>query len=324
MIKILNYRNNCEISHPLVVIFGIIRIKDEHNSKDHFITCKYQEDDHKCLLIRNENQLKFKYIFLLRKGINIFKFTYKQIALNLNIKFNKLKIKRFVKPIYLVCSTDLDAKENTIFEDGRFQSNRNGDNLNTIDNAKKRIGLALLMIQTFIASTLPNKTTFDLELDDYNHPIVELFHSEFSLDDYRKMNQEQMWKSIAIEILKSKTVDNLNIKYVVFISFSRYKFDKTMIKNLNRIDYDELIKMTDCFIALGGGNLAAIHTCGLFCWPEKLNEIENNFNDTTLIDSRFEINDCGFSLSTYGSLYFTSLGMLIHELGHTFDLGNFN
>ena len=189
MIKILNYRDNCKLNHPLVVIFGQINL--ENKEKDHrekLIKCKYLKEDHNCLIAGNEN--RFKFIFLLQNGLNQFEFNFKQKSIKLNLIFKGLSIKKCIKPFYVICSNKKGDRLNSIFEDGRFQSK---DNLsNQIENAKRRISIALLMLQSFVAALLPNRITFNLDLDDLNYPKIKLFHSEFSLDEFKKMDEEEL------------------------------------------------------------------------------------------------------------------------------------
>ena len=250
-IKILNYRNNCELNYSLVVIFGQV-IKLDCDQRDLFVNCKYLNENRKCSI---KDGGKFKFIITLRSGANLVEFAFKQESIKLNLIYRRRKPQRCVKLYYVVCSANRvnDGLINSAFDEGRFQSSRN-DNRNTVQNAKKRIGLALQMLQTFVASILPNKNTFDLDLDEHDYPKVELFHSEHRLDEFKQMSQEQIWRSIAVELLKENN-SNPNLKYLAFLSFSRYTYDATLTKNPNRIEYDELVKMTDCFIALGGGNL---------------------------------------------------------------------
>lgn len=306
MIKILNYRNNSEINYPLILLFGQVnQIKLTEGEDQKFINCKYLNGNHKCSINKNG---KFKFIFLLKNGLNCFQFSYKQASIEINLIFKKLPIRRCVKLYYITCSIDKNDKlMNSIFDEGKFQSK---DKLNnSISNAKQRISLAMLMLQTFIASILPNRFTFDLELDEQtNLPIVEQFHCvQYSLDEFSEMTEKEMWRNLAIELLKLNHLNNLNFKYLAFLSFSRYKFDENKIKNSsNQMHYDELIKMTNCYVALGTEKFAALHSCFLFCWPEHFDEILDKFNDQTSIDTKLEFNNS--NSNTYGDLFSTSLG----------------
>lgn len=323
MIKILNYRNNCEISSsPLVVIFGQVHnsvhnpvgAEDARRGGDvRFVNCERSGEHHKCLIAENG---KFKFIFLLQNGVNAFDFSHMQRSIRLNLIFKRSPIRRCVKLYYVVCPADKEHRE-TMLESGEFQSK--ADQERGIENAKRRIGVAMLMLQTLIASLLPNRITFDLELDDLNFPQVQLFNSTFSVNELRRMQEEELWSNMAVELLQANR-SNPNFKYLAFLSFSRYKFDEKMTGRPNELHYDELVRMTDCYVALGGDGLACLSSCSMFCWPERLDEIEGHFSDATLIDPQLEFGHCK---STYGEAYLASLGSVLHELCHTFDLGLF-
>ena len=319
MIKILNYRNNCEISNsPLVVIFGQVHntTSGEDARKDRevrFVNCERSGEHHRCLIAENG---KFKFIFLLRNGVNAFEFSHVQRSLRLNLIFRRSPIRRCIKLYYLVCPVDKERRE-IVFENGEFQS-KDAQN-RRIENAKRRIGLAMLMLQALIASLLPGRSTFDLELDDSNFPQVQLHNSSFCVDELRRMKEDELWTNVAVELLQANS-SNPNLKYLAFLSFSRYEFDEKFVGSRNEIKYDELVRMTSCYIALGGDGLACLSSCSMFCWPERLDEINEKFCDATLVDQQLEFGHCQ---TTHGEAYLASLGSVLHELCHTFDLGSF-
>lgn len=316
MIKILNYRNNCEISsNPLVVIFGQVKkqVAGEAARGDReFVSCERSGEHHRCLLAENG---RFKFIFLLRNGANAFEFSQRQQSIRLNLIFKRSPIRRCVKLYYVLCSADEQHRQ-IPFDGGSFQSKDGGGR---VENAKRRIGLAALMLQALLASLLPERSTFDLELDDSNFPKVELHQSELALDELRRMKEDELWSKVAVELLQANA-SNPNLKYLAFLSFSRYKFDEQLTERPNEISYVELVRMTDCYVALGGDGLACLSSCSMFCWPERPDEIVEKFNDATRVDWRLEFGHCK---STYGEAYLASLGSVLHELCHTFDLGRF-
>lgn len=319
MIKILNYRNNCEISSsPLVVIFGRVKrlVGAEAARRDgevQFVNCERSGEHHRCLLAENG---RFKFIFLLRNGVNAFEFSHQQESVRLNLIFKRSSpIRRCVKLYYVLCSAD-ERHRQTPFENGAFQSK---DGRNGVENAKRRIGLAALMLQALLASLLPERSTFDLELDDSNFPKVELHKSELSLGELQRMKEDELWSKVAVELLQANCL-NPNFKYLAFLAFSRYKFDERLPEGLEEITYAELVRMTGCYVALGGDGLACLSSCSMFCWPERPDEIGEKFSDATRVDWRLEFGHCK---STYGEAYLASLGSVLHELCHTFDLGLF-
>lgn len=74
-------------------------------------------------------------------------------------------------------------------------------------------------------------------------------------------------------------------------------------------------------MALGGGGLALFGTGCLYTWPDLITQVIKNFEDSTPID-RNKLMDDSCYRGTFGTCFSTTLGSVLHELCHTFDLGH--
>ena len=71
----------------------------------------------------------------------------------------------------------------------------------------------------------------------------------------------------------------------------------------------------------GGGGLALFGTGCLWTWPTQLAEVQRQLQNQEMVDQDVVMNDSGYR-NTVGGGYATTLGSVLHELGHCFDLGH--
>ena len=71
--------------------------------------------------------------------------------------------------------------------------------------------------------------------------------------------------------------------------------------------------------ALGGGRLALFGSGSMFSWPENLEQVPRRFTDRTAVDGRRFLDDSA-GRGEYWALASTSMGAVLHELGHCLSL----
>ena len=81
------------------------------------------------------------------------------------------------------------------------------------------------------------------------------------------------------------------------------------------------LQMTRGHIALGGGGLALFGTGCMWTWPSAISGVAASLSDPTPLDPTLYMDDSGYR-GTLGGCVATTLGSVLHELGHTFDLGH--
>jgi hypothetical protein len=91
--------------------------------------------------------------------------------------------------------------------------------------------------------------------------------------------------------------------------------------NIKPASFAQVLKMTKGYVALGGGGLGLFGTASLWTWPTHLAKVQARLLNEEKIDSRILMDDSAYR-GTIGGMFATSLGSVLHELGHCFDLGH--
>ena len=88
--------------------------------------------------------------------------------------------------------------------------------------------------------------------------------------------------------------------------------------------HDDVIRPHDhirCHTALGGGQLALIGGGGLYSWGSSPQDLLRAMWDSRRVPRRRLFDDSGGE-GTYGGVYSTTFGAMVHELGHAFNLAH--
>ncbi|XP_017890317.1 putative zinc metalloproteinase YIL108W [Ceratina calcarata] len=210
-----------------------------------------------------------------------------------------------VTPVYVICAG----------HDGCFQGPRREDR--SPESAATRIGLGARLLQTLTAEKLREagygRKTFQLERDlDGAECLV--MHSMLDVDRARAMNQRELWELIARELMTGPLASK-DRKYLAFLSCTRYRGAP------NPRTHEDTLARTQGHAALGGGGLALFGSACLHTWPTCMDQVLPRFLDATVIDTEQLMDDSNYR-GTYGGCLATTLGSVLHELGHTFDLGH--
>ncbi|XP_001599746.2 putative zinc metalloproteinase YIL108W [Nasonia vitripennis] len=216
-------------------------------------------------------------------------------------RFTRLR----VTPVYVICAG----------HDGYFQGPR-GENRSP-ESAATRIGLGARLLQTLTAEKLREaghgRKTFQLERD-LDGPECLVMHSVLHVDRARAMSQRELWELIGRELM-SGPLASKDRKYLAFLSCTRYRGAP------NPRTHEDTLARTQGHAALGGGGLALFGSACLHTWPTCMPQVLPRFLDATLIDTEQLMDDSNYR-GTHGGCLATTLGSVLHELGHTFDLGH--
>lgn len=86
------------------------------------------------------------------------------------------------------------------------------------------------------------------------------------------------------------SIGSENKKFLAFLSCTQYHGEGY---NSGMECHEDLIRLTEGYIALGGGGLALFGTGCLYTWPEFFDDIIPRFEDSTLVDkSQFLDDSC--------------------------------
>lgn len=139
-------------------------------------------------------------------------------------------------------------------------------------------------------------------------------YSQLHVDRARQMSQRELWELIGRELM-SGPLASRDRKYLAFLSCTRYNGAP------NPRTHEDTLSRTQGHAALGGGGLALFGSACLHTWPTCMAQVLPRFLDTTIIDTEQLMDDSNYR-GTHGGCLATTLGSVLHELGHTFDLGH--
>jgi hypothetical protein len=169
-----------------------------------------------------------------------------------------------------------------------------------------KLDTAMKIMQTFTAERMNDagfgRRTFNLELGEDGRVLVHLLKGRGTIEHYRTLDGGQLYGEVAGELarkLPAPKATNLVIPAFTW--------------------FDANTKKALAHTALGGGNLALFGGGDLFCWPDRLADVQKAFMDETRVDPDRYFSD-SVGRHTFWGTASTTIGAALHELGHTFDL----
>lgn len=270
-ITIFNFKNNEIVNYPLILMKGAI----EHYNCNESSKTNVHNTVNDCAIsesITKPSKSSFKVLIELKPGENLVSIDFCCSSINMKLTYRRRKTCLNVVPMYIINNGHA----------GQFQSSEDEDN--SPESACKRILTGSKLLQCLIAEKLYeeglDRKTFQLENDE-----CVIFRSNLNYKSARRMNQEELWAYLGREIMRSK-IGCGNKKYLGFLSCTKYNGDKKLIQT-----YEDMIKVTEGHIALGGGGLALFGSACLYTWPEKVEEVVRRFEDNTPVDKQKFMDD---------------------------------
>lgn len=199
---------------------------------------------------------------------------------------------------YMVRMVYLLAKdENTEF-DGPPDADK------TLYNEK--LDLALKMMQAVAAESMKEagygRKTFPLELDKNGKVVVNLVRTDETGAVLRSMDGNALWSRFYGELEKQYPYDVNKVCGVM--AFTRW--DRSAKKGL-------------AHTALGGGGFGLFGGGAMWSWPTTVTDIPKVFANPGLVNPDIEMDDTGLRGTLWASPA-TTIGAMLHEMGHTFGL----
>ncbi|XP_046421779.1 putative zinc metalloproteinase YIL108W isoform X2 [Neodiprion fabricii] len=248
---------------------------------------------------------EFRAIAELTRGENTLELEAGGFKRRLGLRHEPRTTRMRVTPVYVICAG----------HSGRFQGPRGEDC--SVESAATRIGLGARLLQTLTAEKLREaghgRKTFQLERDlDGAECLV--MHSMLHVDRARAMTQRHLWELVARELMTGPLASK-DRKYLAFLSCTRYRGAPSPRT------HEDTLARTEGHAALGGGGLALFGSACLHTWPTCLGQVLPRFLDETIVDTEQFMDDSNYR-GTHAGCLATTLGSVLHELGHTFDLGH--
>lgn len=297
-INIVNLTNKEKISHSFALIKGVIKSSTCLKTCD-AVTLKNQNDKSsvQCVL-KNDC---FKFLVELKCGLNEFVITFCCVSSDFALEYSEKDTDFVVTPLYIICEG----------HDGRFQAPATENN--SIESACKRIITGAKLLQCIIAEKLHEqnlgRNTFKLDQN------CRVFHSKLHCNSARRMQQADLWAYFAKEIINSG-LNSENSKFLGLLSCTRFQGNGG-----GKSSHEDVLTQTQGHVALGAGGLALFGTGCLYTWPESVFEVVARFLDGNPVNTRCFMDDSSYR-GTLGACFSTTLGGVLHELCHTFDLGH--
>lgn len=196
--------------------------------------------------------------------------------------------------------------------DGKFQDSSN----NSPEIAVRKINLCMKLVACVMESKFIEANSARGKCFALNE--CQIFNSKLTLDHVRNINQFELYEAIANELIETFGSDvGRRRKFVAFISCT--EFDG--LSDGEDYNYVNIKAKTRANPALGSGFLALLGSGAFFSWPMNFDEIEESFTNSKKVDTKLLLDDSNYR-KTYCGNFSTSLGSLIHEIGHIFDLGH--
>ncbi len=176
---------------------------------------------------------------------------------------------------------------------------------NGLDAARRRLGLTGQVLQSMVAELLVERNlpreTFLLQEDSSGSVIVEVRRLPLTVEQIRDMSGEDLW--YAIYELLGEDPNSYNTKSVAIIADCHT---------------DMTTNISYACTALGGSNLALFGSNTLYSFPDNYSAIGQHFMDDTPVEG-YLFPELGRA-HEYWAAYTTSIGAILHELGHSLDL----
>lgn len=311
--KVTNHKVGDVVRYPLALLCGVCP-SDEASSSVFVANCSSRNPD--TFISWPLIYGKFKLFVLLVPGKNelILKERLKseENCQSFTLVFEPLTSfpSNYIRLVYVLCQ---DAPE-----EGNFQGPHGEDC--SVESACDRIALGMQMLQTTMSESLSasgmSRKSFRLEQSkDFGKPFVHVFRSKLCYDEAIGMTAGDVWSYVATELMNSELRDGDRCKFVAFVSWTRYH-DGAEPKT-----YAEVLSRTTGHVMIGAGGLALCGTGCLYTWARSVEELPPRLYDSRPVD-RLRFMDGSNYRGTLSACYSSSLGGVLHEMGHTFGLGH--
>jgi hypothetical protein len=239
---------------------------------------------------------RFRALAGLVPGANVLSLTTPSGGIRLPLRYRPATTPLVVRFVWLTDSTGGIA----------YQSERADD---PQDFAAK-IDTAAKLMQSFTAERLNDegygRRTFALELDDDGRVRVRVVRAERDAAFYRGRTSGELYGEF--NGLLGRLLPTDHAKNAALMAFTRF---------------NPLTRQAEAHTALGGGGLGLFGSGGVFSWPGSIGSAQAAFSDATRVDGSRSFDDSS-GRGSYWGLASTTIGAMLHEMGHTFDLPHSN
>lgn len=271
-INITNFNSNEKITHSFAIIKGIIKNADINKCSKNCDNIALKNLKTNLILQSSLNKNCFKFLIELDCGLNEFVLTFCCVDRKFTLDLIEKQTDFVVTPLYIICEG----------HNGEFQAPITENN--STESACKRVTTGVKLLQCVIAEKLfeqnLGRNTFKLDRN------CQIFNSKLPYCKARQMHQKDLWNYFARELINSK-LHSENRKFLALLACTQFKGNLQSRSFL----YEELLKQTEAYVALGAGGLALFGTACLYTWPENIAEVIPRFLNTKTVDSNYFMDD---------------------------------
>ncbi|VDL99745.1 unnamed protein product [Schistocephalus solidus] len=314
MIKIVNAYDGMTVHYPLLLLKGSVGGYCGCSQ----ITVNILDSTFEIFEIKSHLSARhFKTLTPLFHGTNELTVACSHHAVSLHLHYLRAGGGPYVRPVYMTFTGD----------DGKFQAPEDVDCSPL--SACKRIGLAVRLLQSILAESIYAEVgirrTFACAEDKIkpetpapmiptstSSAAVWCVESSLSLSQCLKISPNELWTIVARDLVRSFPYDLPNTKWLVILSCARYK--PLEASEPTPSTHEEILLHSS-----GADGLALFGPGTLYIWPESLDDLTTVLTNTEKVDRRRFMDDSAHRW-TFWANYATSLGTMLHELGHCFDL----
>jgi len=285
---VTNFRDGQAVRYPVVLLVG--RMGDGSASSVTVVNESSKRDTRR--LAGLADGAAFKALAELVPGRNRLVVRCGQAETKLTLVYQPADSDQVVRVFYWTDSTGATA----------YQSPDPNDS----QNWRGKLDTLMKLLQCFTAERINDigqgRRTFNLEFDDAGRVKVHLLRGGATGREYRKMTGLELYAAAKAQLRvqhPSRTAKDL-----VIAAFTR--FDANTGRAL-------------AHTALGGGDLALFGGGSLFAWPGNLAEAQAVFMNASPVDDGKSFSDSA-GRDTYWACASTTMGAVLHELGHVFGL----
>ncbi|XP_077534257.1 uncharacterized protein LOC144146165 [Haemaphysalis longicornis] len=307
--KITNRKVGDIVRYPLALLCGVCP-SDEASSSVFVANCSSENPDAFTSWPLIDG--KFKFLVLLVLGKNELVLKSEETCQSFTLVFEPLSSfpSNYIRLVYVLCR---DAPD-----EGHFQGPQDEDC--SVESARDRIALGMQLLQMTMSESLAasgmSGKSFRLEQSkDFGKPLVHVFRSKLCYDEAIGMTAEDVWSYVATELMNSELRDGDRCKFVAFLSWTRYQ------AGVEPKTHGDVLSRTSGHVMIGAGGLALCGTGCLYTWARSIEELSQRLYDSRLVDRLRFMDDSNYR-GTLSACYSSSLGGVLHEMGHTFGLGH--
>ncbi len=173
-------------------------------------------------------------------------------------------------------------------------------------NYTDKLATMALLLQTFTAERMHDegfgRRTFNLEFDDDGEVKVHTLAAPEAKEHYYALHDQKWWGEIARWLNREHR--DPHAKNLVIAAYTHK---------------DPETGKLSAHTALGGGNLGLFGGASVFSWPDSLADVVPTFTDHSKFDAT-HVHDDSAGRGTIWGLASTTMGAVLHEMGHTFGL----